>query len=172
MKIEIIKTDITKENVDCIVNAANSSLQHGGGVALAISINGGPIIQKESDEYVRKNGKVKTGEVATTTGGKLKAKYIIHAVGPIWHGGAKNESELLFNAVINSLKRAEELECSQISIPAISSGIYGYPIDKCAKVFKNAIEEFIKSNPINIKNIRICDIRENVIKVFKREFKN
>ncbi len=169
MLVEIVKEDITKQAVDCIVNAANSSLQHGGGVALAISRNGGYKIQEESNEYIRKNGKVTTGEVAVTKAGDLKASYIIHAVGPIWHGGKNNEDSLLYNAFINSLKKAEELGCSSIAIPAISSGIYGFPIKRCAKVFNNALKDFLKSEPKNLKIVKVCDIRENVINTFKEE---
>jgi putative ATPase len=169
MLVEITKEDITKQAVDCVVNAANSNLKHGGGVALAIARNGGYTIQKESNEYVEKNGKVPTGEVAVTNAGKLKASYIIHAVAPIWHGGKNNEDKLLYNAVINSLRKAEDLECSSIAIPAISSGIYGFPVKRCAKIFNNALKDFIISEPSNLKIVKICDIRENVINVFKKE---
>jgi putative ATPase len=169
MLVEIVKEDITKQAVDCIVNAANSSLQHGGGVALAISRNGGYKIQEESDEYIKKNGKVPTGEVAVTSAGNLKARYIIHAVGPIWHGGTSNEDTLLYNAVINSLKKAEELGCSSVAIPAISSGIYGFPIKRCAKIFNNALKDFLKNEPKNLKIVKICDIRKNVVDIFEKE---
>jgi O-acetyl-ADP-ribose deacetylase (regulator of RNase III) len=170
VKIVITKSDITKENVDCIVNAANSYLKHGGGVALAISKNGGPTIQKESDEYVKKHGPVKTGEVGVTTAGNLPTKYVIHAVGPVWRGGSKDERNLLYNAVMNSLKKAEELKCKIIALPAISSGIFGFPVKECAKIFKKAVIDFSKSEPFNLKEVKICDISNKTINIFKAEF--
>ena len=170
LKIVIKKSDITKENVDCIVNAANSYLKHGGGVALAISKNGGPTIQKESGEYVKEHGPVKTGEVGVTTAGNLSAKYIIHAVGPVWRGGNKNERNLLYNSVMDSLKKAEELKCKTIAFPAISSGIFGFPVKECAKIFKRALIDFSKNEPLNLEEVKICDINEKTINIFKSEF--
>ncbi len=119
VEIKLVSGDITIEETDAIVNAANSHLQHGGGVAGVISRKGGPDIQKESNEYIKKYGKVETGKVAVTTGGKLKCKYIIHAVGPIWRGGSQKEEKLLYDAVFNSLKKAEELKLNSIALPAI-----------------------------------------------------
>lgn len=163
--IEIVQDDITLQETDAIVNAANSQLQHGGGVAGAIVRKGGFIIQKESNDYVEKHGPVKTGEVAVTSAGNLRAKYVIHAVGPVW--GEGNEDEKLRNAVINSLKTAEELQIESISIPAISSGIFGFPKDRCARIFFEAIKHFIDEyQPKRLKKIRLCNIDELTSEIF------
>jgi len=122
------KGDLTEETSEAIVNAANGRLAHGGGVAGAISRNGGPTIQDESDDWIRDYGDVLTGDVAFTSAGELAAKFVIHAVGPIW--SARNASKCenqLRNAVTNSLRCADQLGVSSISIPAISSGIFGFP---------------------------------------------
>ena len=174
--IEIVNGDITREKTDAIVNAANSHLSHGGGVAGAIIRAGGKIIQEESDEYVRKYGPVKTGEVAVTSAGNLFAKYVIHAVGPIWRGGQNREKELLGLAVKNVLKKATELKLKSISIPAISSGIFGFPKELCAEVFANEIEDFLKNNQSTLELIRLTNIDEYTSKIFKEvleeKFKN
>ncbi|WP_126993056.1 macro domain-containing protein [Thermosipho globiformans] len=169
-KIVLINDDITIQDTDAIVNAANSHLKHGGGVAGAILKKGGHIIQLESDEYVEKYGPVKTGNVAVTTGGNLKAKYIIHAVGPIWRGGNNNEEKLLKDAVLNSLKKADELKIKSISFPAISSGIFGFPVRRCAQIFAKAIDEFLKDNT-TIEEIRIVNIDKDIHQIFEEEFK-
>lgn len=167
LRVEVVQGDITEENVDVIVNAANSHLKHGGGVAGAIVRRGGREIQIESDEFVRKNGPVKTGEVAVTSAGKLKAKWIIHAVGPMW--GEGNEDEKLRNAVLNSLRKADELGAKSISIPAISSGIFGFPKDRCAKIFFKTIREFAATNPKNLKLVRLCNIDSETANIFLKK---
>ncbi|EDY36379.1 Appr-1-p processing enzyme family protein [Aciduliprofundum boonei T469] len=172
IKIEISICDITKDDSEAIVNAANSSLKHGGGVAWAIVKEGGYEIQRESDEYVKKHGPVATGEVAVTSAGKLNAKYVIHAVGPIWKGGNNNEDSLLFNAVYNTLKKANELEVKSVSMPAISTGIYGFPKERAAEIFGRAISKFVKDfKNTSIKRIRICHIEEGSAKIFAENMK-
>lgn len=162
---KIVVGDLTEENVDAIVNAANSYLSHGGGVAAAISRKGGAIIQKESNEYVKKHGIIKTGEVGVTSGGNLKTKYVIHAVGPVWHGGNENEDKLLYNAVYNSLKKAEELKVKSISFPAISAGIFGYPFIKACEKYLKAVLDFSKENS-NLKEIRFCFLEKSKADAF------
>ncbi len=169
VKIQIVKADITKESTDAIVNAANSYLKHGGGVAWAIVRAGGGAIQKESDEYVRTHGPVPTGNVVVTGAGRLKAKYVIHAVGPVWRN-AGNERQLLFKAVYNSLLKASELELKSISFPAISTGIYGYPKNEAARVFGEAIKKFIDENHnTTLELIRICLYDNETLKIFEKE---
>ncbi len=164
--VQVALCDITKEAVDIIVNAANSNLKHGGGVAWAIVRAGGYVIQRESDEYVRKHGPVPTGEVAVTTAGKLKAKYVIHAVGPIWRGRG-DEDSLLYNAVFNTLKKASELRARSIAMPAISTGIYGFPKDRAARIFARAIGDFLRlQEDTSIELIRICHIDEESGRIF------
>jgi len=125
---EIRTGDLTEETSDAIVNAANGRLSHGAGVAGAISIAGGPTIQAESSEWIAEHGEVMTGNVAHTSAGDLSAKYVIHAVGPVWSSfnAAKCESQLRMT-VLNSLKCASRLGLTSISMPAISAGIYGFP---------------------------------------------
>lgn len=142
--IQIVQGDITTEEVDAIVNAANEHLQHGGGVAWAISKRGGPTIQQESDEWVRTKGIVEHAHPAWTSGGQLPARYVIHAVGPVW--GAGDEDAKLSDAVTGSLDVADELDLKSIAIPAISTGIFGFPKERAAKVILGAIEAYFEDN--------------------------
>lgn len=163
--VEIVQDDITKQETEVIVNAANSHLKHGGGVAGAIVRAGGEEIQKESDEYVKNHGLVPVSEVAVTKAGNLKAKYIFHAVGPRW--GEGNEHEKLYKTVQNVLKKAEQMNVVSISIPAISSGIFGFPKDQCAEVFFKAIKDFLTEKPDTcLKFIKLCNIDEETSRIF------
>src|SRR5919108_4777369 len=137
--IQILQGDITIEEVDAIVNAANEFLQHGGGVARTISNRGGSAIQKESNAWVREHGRVSHTNPAWTSGGNLPAKYVIHAVGPVWGDG--DEDNKLEAAVTGSLRVADELNCSTLALPAISTGIYGFPKDRAAKIIFSTIED-------------------------------
>ena len=140
LSIILIKGDITEVEADAIVNAANRYLKHGGGVAGAIVRKGGYEIQRESDEYVRRHGPLPVGGVAVTSAGKLKAKYVIHAVGPVY--GDPRGDEKLAEAIRNSLSKAEELGLRSIALPAISTGVYGYPLKKCAEIMVDVLKEF------------------------------
>lgn len=171
-EIELVTGDITDEDTDAIVNAANSHLFHGGGVAAAIVRAGGYEIQKESDEYVRKNGPVPTGEVGVTGAGKLKSKYVIHAVGPVWRGGKNNEEKLLKNAVYNSLKKASELNLKSISLPAISMGIFGYPKKLGTVTMLQAIKDFFEENPYStLEKVRIVNLFDDMTQEFVKAAK-
>ena len=163
-RVQVALCDITKEEVEAIVNAANSNLKHGGGVAWAIVKAGGYEIQRESDEYVQEHGPVPTGEVAVTSAGKLKAKYVIHAVGPIWRERG-DEDALLYRAVFNTLKKAKELGVKSVAMPAISTGIYGFPKDRAAKIFGDAIRDFLQEEDF-LELIRICHIDEGGARIF------
>jgi len=143
-KITLVKGDITKQNTDAIVNAANSSLMGGGGVDGAIHRAGGPEILEECKKIRKEHGKCKTGESVITTGGELKAKYVIHTVGPVWHGGNSNESQLLANCYKNSLNLAMKKSIKTISFPAISTGVYGYPIENAAVIALKTTFDFVK----------------------------
>jgi len=167
-EIEVEKCDITKEKVDAIVNAANSHLAHGGGVALAISKAGGPDIDKESREYIDKHGPVETGKVAVTSGGKLSVKYVIHAVGPVW--GEGEEDRKLSAAIENALLKAEEMKIESISFPAISSGIYGFPKDRCAKVFYETFRKYFSQRHSQIKLVRMCLYSDEDLRIFESVF--
>lgn len=143
-RIHIIKGDITKQEVDAIVNAANNSLLGGSGVDGAIHAVGGRQILEECMTIVRKYGELETGKAVITSGGMLNAKYVIHTVGPVWHGGDRNEKTLLANAYINSLKLASESGIKTIAFPSISTGIYGFPKELAAKIaFNNVIDSLM-----------------------------
>ncbi|EJE7235912.1 ADP-ribose-binding protein [Clostridium botulinum] len=165
-KIKIIKGDITKENVDAIVNAANSSLLGGGGVDGAIHRAGGNKILEECKSIASKIGQLKTGEAVITSGGNLKAKYVIHTVGPIWHGGHNNEEALLFNCYKNSVKLACENNIKTVAFPNISTGVYGYPKDLAAKVAYNAVKESLIEYK-NIEEVRFVCFDEYNYKLYE-----
>jgi len=145
-KIRIIQGDITEQETDAIVNAANSSLMGGGGVDGAIHRKGGPKILEEC-KRIRETewpDGLPTGKAVITTGGNLKAKYVIHTVGPVWRGGRYGEPELLAEAYRNSLKLAVSRGLKTIAFPAISTGAYGYPMDKAAEVALKTVKEFLE----------------------------
>ncbi|WP_353684928.1 macro domain-containing protein [Thermodesulfovibrio sp. 3907-1M] len=162
--LRIMIGDITERDTDAIVNAANNYLKHGGGVAGAIVRKGGQIIQEESDRI----GFVPTGSAAITTAGSLKAKYIIHAVGPKW--GESQEEEKLKNAVLSSLRLANDYKLKTISFPAISSGIYGCPKNMVAKVLINTAAEYLKNYNTTLELIEFCLFDEESFRYFKEEF--
>lgn len=143
-KIEIKQSGITNLNVDAVVNAANSQLREGSGVCGAIFSEAG---SRELRKACKEIGGCKTGSAVITPGFNLKAKYIIHAVGPIWHGGDEDEEELLYGAYEKSLSLAKEYECNSIAFPVISSGIYGYPKSQAWEVAVRACNDFINDNP-------------------------
>jgi len=164
-QVQLIHGDITEEKVDAIVNAANSYLKHGGGVAGAIVRKGGPIIQDESDKIKF----LPVGQAALTSGGKLPADFVIHAVGPRW--GEGNEEEKLANAVYNSLHLADKHQFQSISIPAISSGIFGFPLQRCANIIINSVNKYLESFPEgHLKIVRICVFDEKSLAEFITHF--
>jgi len=152
-KLSIIQGDITRQATDAIVNAANSGLMGGGGVDGAIHRAGGPAILEECKQVVSRQGRLPTGKAVITTGGNLKAKFVIHTVGPVWHGGSKGEPELLASAYRESLKVATENNLSSISFPSISTGAYGYPVAEATKVAMNTVASFLKEGVTSIKEI-------------------
>jgi O-acetyl-ADP-ribose deacetylase (regulator of RNase III) len=140
-RFQLVQGDITTEEVDAIVNAANSQLAHMGGLARIISRAGGPTIQQESDAWVREHGPVPHDKPAYTTAGKLPSRYVIHAVGPVW--GSGQEDQKLAAAVKGSLEVAERLGLSSIALPAISTGIFNYPLERAARVIPKAVRDYI-----------------------------
>jgi len=166
-KIEIQKGDITRLNVDAIVNAANTSLLGGGGVDGAIHRAAGP----ELLEFNKKLGGCRTGEAKISPGFKLKAKYIIHTVGPVWNGGKNNEDELLANCYKNSLKLAVENDIKTIAFPAISTGIYHFPLERATEIAVKEVKELLKKNDSIEKVIFVC-FDERTEEVYKSVLEN
>ncbi len=152
-KMSLIQGDITKQETDAIVNAANPSLMGGGGVDGAIHRVGGRAILEACKEIVKRQGRLPTGKAVITTGGNLKAKYVIHTVGPIWHGGTKNEAKLLTSAYQESLKLATEYNLASISFPSISTGAYGYPVEDASEVAIKAVSSFLKAESTSLKAV-------------------
>ncbi|TAN45648.1 MAG: macro domain-containing protein [Nitrospirae bacterium] len=163
--LRLVKGDLTERDVDAIVNAANTSLQHGGGVAGAIVRRGGRIIQDESDKI----GYVPVGGAAATIAGKLPAKLVIHTVGP--RMGEGDEDNKLKNAVKSSLKLASEKGLNSVSMPAISSGIFGFPKDRCAAILVSESFSFFEENPHStLETVEFCIHDDLTLGHFKNEF--
>ena len=163
-RIKLVQGDITELATDVIVNAANAQLILGGGVAGAIRRKGGPKIQEECNQ----KAPTFVGGAVITTGGDLKAKHVIHAVGP--RMGEGNEDEKLKNATLNSLKVMDEHELESIAFPAISTGIFGYPIDRCAKIMITTAKEYL-SKETQIKEVIFCLFTSSDFQVFEEELK-
>jgi O-acetyl-ADP-ribose deacetylase (regulator of RNase III) len=169
LTVQIENGDITTENVDAIVNAANSKLQHGGGVAAAIVTRGGYEIQRESDEWVKLHGSVTCDHPAITGPGSLPCRYIIHAVGPVW--GTGDEVTKLKTAIYSSLLVANDLKCSSIAFPAISTGIFGFPVELASHCFQDTIEEFSSQKILFfVQLIKIVLFDERTFDIFQTTF--
>jgi len=162
-KIEIIKGDITQLNIDAIVNAANESLLGGGGVDGAIHKGAGPELLEECKTL---NG-CPTGKAKITKGYRLPARYIIHTVGPIWGGGNNREAELLTACYRNSLKLAVDNQLTTIAFPAISCGVYGYPVNQAVSIAINEIESFLITHP-GIQKIYLVCFNNTIQSTYKK----
>ena len=164
----VVQGDLTEEPVDAIVNAANERLAHGGGVAGAIVRRGGREIQQQSNEWVAKHGPVPTGTVAITAGGDLPCRYVIHAVGPIW--GSGDEENKLAGAVRSALEMAERHELSSISMPGISSGIFGFPKKLCATVMIRTVSDYLQAKTGgSVQIVNLCNIDSATVDIFEAE---
>jgi len=163
-KIRLVQGDITEMETDAIVNAANSQLILGGGVAGAIRKKGGPIIQEECNKI----GGTFVGGAVITTGGNLKAKHVIHAVGP--RMGEENEDDKLKSATLNSLRLMDDNKLKTIAFPAISTGIFGFPIDKCSKIMIATAKEYL-SGSTQINEVILCLYTTSDFEVFEKELK-
>ena len=142
-RLAIIKGDITRQATDAIVNAANSSLMGGGGVDGAIHRAGGPAIIEACRRIVARQGQLPTGQAVITSAGQMPAKYVIHTVGPIWHGGGQQEAGLLASAYRESLKIAARDNLSSIAFPSISTGAYGYPVAEASRIALKTAADFL-----------------------------
>jgi len=163
-KVAAVRGDITQQDTDAIVNAANSSLMGGGGVDGAIHRAGGPAILEECRKIAAAMGRLPAGEAVITTGGNLPAPYVIHTVGPIWHGGTKNEARTLANAYRNSLETARAKRLRSISFPSISTGAYGYPVEEAAEIALKSVTKYVAKNPFD--EVRFVLFSESDFRVY------
>jgi O-acetyl-ADP-ribose deacetylase (regulator of RNase III) len=163
IRIRLIRGDLTEANADAIVNAANSRLQHGGGVAGAIVRKGGRIIQEESNVI----GYVPVGGAAITGAGKLKARYVIHTVGPVW--GEGDEEAKLRSAVRSTLKLASERGFETLAMPAVSAGIFGFPKAQCAHIITDELGSFVKAEKTSLGVVDIYLMDPEIIGFFEKE---
>lgn len=160
-RIKLQQGNITKLQVDAIVNAANSSLMGGGGVDGAIHRVGGIQILEECIKIVDRQGRCKTGQAVITTGGKLPAKHVIHTVGPVWSGGKNNEPQLLANCYTNSLTIAAAHDVETIAFPNISTGVYRFPKEQAAQIALETVNDFLHTNQYVKEVVFICFDDEN-----------
>jgi O-acetyl-ADP-ribose deacetylase len=164
--LSLVEGDITEEETDAIVNAANSRLAGGGGVDGAIHRAGGPSIMQEC----RKIGGCPTGQAVITAAGNLKAKYVIHAVGPVYQGGTKGESALLKGAYLESLKLASSKKLKSVAFPAISAGVYGYPLNEAAHIALKTFIDYLKENA-DIALVRFVLFGRKTYEIFAEELR-
>ena len=163
--------DLTEERVDAIVNAANEHLAHGGGVAGAIVRRGGREIQAESDAWVRQHGLAGHDRPALTGPGQLPCRAIIHAVGPVWHGGQQDEDAKLRAAYTAALELAHQQGFASIAFPSLSTGIFGFPVERAAAIALQAVLDFCAAHPASpVREIRFTLIDAPTVGVFQREF--
>ena len=149
-----LQGDITRQDTDAIVNAANSSLLGGGGVDGAIHRAGGPQILEECRVVRSRQGECPPGEAVITSGGKLKAQFVIHTVGPVWYGGTHDEEETLASAYANSLELALQKGIKTIAFPSISTGAYGFPIEKASRIAIRTVAGFVRAHPGALEEVR------------------
>jgi O-acetyl-ADP-ribose deacetylase (regulator of RNase III) len=161
--IELAKTDITRMRVDAIVNAANEALQLGSGVAGAIRLHGGPTIQEECDRI----GTCAVGQAVVTKGGNLPARWVIHAVGPVWKGGSFGEEMLLASAVLQALRRGEDIGAASVALPSISTGVFGFPLPLAAEISVAAAKSFAP-NAEYVQRIVFCLVDDDVHEAFRK----
>jgi O-acetyl-ADP-ribose deacetylase (regulator of RNase III) len=165
--LELVQGDITELDTDAIVNAANEHLAHGGGVAGVISRKGGRVIQRESNDWVRQHGPVRTGTAAITSGGRLKARHVIHTVGPVYDGTPRS-AERLASAVRAALQMADEHGLRSIALPAISTGIFGYPMEEAAQVMLQAAIAYLEQGT-SLERVVFCLYGQSAFDIFARE---
>jgi O-acetyl-ADP-ribose deacetylase len=166
-RVELIQGDITRLDVEAIVNAANNSLLGGGGVDGAIHRAGGPTILAECMTIRHKQGSCPTGEAVITSGGNLKARFVIHTVGPVWQGGSNNEEDLLASAYRNSLRLAVENRIKTVAFPNISTGVYGFPRDRAAVIAIREVRQFLNLQG-SIEKVVFCCFDEENFSIYSR----
>ncbi len=166
-RVVVVVGDLTTQRVGAVVNAANERLQHGGGVAAALSRAGGPSVQSESDAWVDEHGDVQAGQAAVTTAGDMPADQIVHVVGPRWREGQDNEG-LLRQAVRAALDAAEGIGVSSVALPAISAGVFGYPPDQAGALIADEARSWLASEAQRVREVRLVGIDEAAAGHFAR----
>jgi O-acetyl-ADP-ribose deacetylase (regulator of RNase III) len=165
-RFELRQGDLTEEPVDAVVNAANPRLQHGGGVAGALARKGGPIVQRDSDRWLTDNGPIDHAHPAITSAGDLPCRLLIHAVGPVW--GEGQEAQKLAAAVRTALETADRLGAASLALPAISTGIYGFPPDQAAPIMLAQVETSLASlSESHLRLVRLVLLEGNVLRSFQ-----
>lgn len=167
--LTLVRGDITAQNTDALVNAANASLLGGGGVDGAIHRAGGPGILEECKAIHARHGNLATGQAVITSGGKLRSRHVIHTVGPVWRGGSSREDELLASTYRNSLQLALTHGCKSIAFPSISTGVYGFPIERAARIALNNVREFVTTHP-GLQEVRFVVFSERDENVYRGIF--
>ncbi|MBW3625388.1 MAG: O-acetyl-ADP-ribose deacetylase [Armatimonadetes bacterium] len=162
----LVEGDITHQDTDAIVNAANTRLMGGSGVDGAIHRAGGPVIMQECKAYIREHGSLPVGEAMMTTGGQLHARYVIHTVGPFWHGGEHGEPEKLASCYRNSLRLALDHGLKTVAFPSISTGVYRYPMDRAARIALGTIRDFCEEHS-GLEEVRMVLFGEAALKVYE-----
>src|SRR5512135_2243844 len=165
--LSLVLDDITVQSTEAIVNAANSGLLGGGGVDGAIHRAGGPKILEECMAIRAQQGECPTGEAVITSGGRLKARYVIHTVGPVWRGGSHGEDRLLRNAYLNSLTLGVQNGVRTFAFPSISTGIYGFPIERASRIAFATVADFVRKNP-QIKEVRFVVFSQADLDVYAK----
>jgi O-acetyl-ADP-ribose deacetylase (regulator of RNase III) len=165
--IELVRGDITKESTDAIVNAANSSLLGGGGVDGAIHRAGGPAILEECKAIRERSGECPTGQAVITGGGRLQARFVIHTVGPVWHGGGHGEADLLASCYRSSLRLAAEKGLRSVAFPSVSTGVYGYPVGRAAVVATATVARFLAERDDAPEEVRFVLFDEGTFEAYR-----
>lgn len=165
--IRVVQGDLTRQDVDAVVNAANEYLQHGGGVAAALVRAGGAVVQQESEAWVREHGPLESGKAAVTGAGDMPARWIIHVSGPRFSAGQDNEA-LLEAAVEAAISAAAQSGATSIAMPAISSGIFGYPVTEATRVIADTCRRWVASHPGVVREIRLVGYEAETAAAFER----
>ncbi len=168
--LSLVVGDITRQDVEAIVNAANTSLMGGGGVDGAIHRAGGPSILEECKRIREESGRCPTGQAVITGGGNLKARFVIHAVGPVWHGGGANEATVLAGAYRNSLQLAAGAGVLSVAFPSISTGAYGYPVALASAIALTTVKDFLRQDS-SITEVRFVLFDEHTYDVYRDALK-
>ncbi|MGI9953104.1 O-acetyl-ADP-ribose deacetylase [Moorellaceae bacterium AZ2] len=171
-KLVLLQGDITVQDTEAIVNAANEGLWGGGGVDGAIHRAGGPAIAEECRRIREEKGGCPTGQAVLTSGGNLKARYVIHTVGPIWSGGTKGEDELLASAYRSSLDLAREHGIKTLAFPSISTGAYRFPLERAARIALNTVISYLKQHPRTFSEVRFVLFSPSILAAYERALKD